>query len=204
MTGGDASNLLNIPFTVKHKITIDISCRIRSICSWSEILSVLPPMSNPNYCYRHLVSNKTKVISQEYFGTKLLSLVEGFFSGLYENETVTFQYPAEVSTKFSMRRSNLWEGVVIWGSKIWSAHRMSKFFMRRSDSRESYVNRLLFTTCQQSWGKVIFSVVSVCSQGGFPCDHYPWCHWSVTGHVESPTALTIQGSIYPSSHRHVN
>ena len=25
--------------------------------------------------------------------------------------------------------------------------------------------------------------MSVCSQAGSPCDHYPWCHWSVTGHM---------------------
>ena len=47
-----------------------------------------------------------------------------------------------------------------------------------------------FTARQQSCGKVMFSVVSVCqpvcSQVGAPCDHCPWCHWSITDNMGPP------------------
>ena len=37
----------------------------------------------------------------------------------------------------------------------------------------------IFTACQRSCGKVMFSVASVCQLGkgtwGVPCDRYPWC-----------------------------
>ena len=39
--------------------------------------------------------------------------------------------------------------------------------------------QLIITACQRSCLKVMFSVVSVCSHGWPPCDHYLWCHWSV-------------------------
>ena len=36
-----------------------------------------------------------------------------------------------------------------------------------------YVN--IFTAHQPSCGKVVFLLLSVCSQGESPCDHYSWC-----------------------------
>ena len=37
---------------------------------------------------------------------------------------------------------------------------------------------------QRRCGKVMFSLLSVCSWGGSPCDHYPWC---IRPHCTAPT-----------------
>ena len=82
-----------------------------------------------------------------------------------------------------------------------------KILLATNWERRRFLNAYIITTSQRSCGKVIFSVLSVRhSQGGSPCDHYPWCHLSVTGHVGTPDsgqlwpptrAYTVQGPLQP-------
>ena len=47
----------------------------------------------------------------------------------------------------------------------------------------------IFGTCYWNFGKVMFSVISVChsvsQQRGSPCDHYPFYRWTVIGQIGS-------------------
>ena len=63
---------------------------------------------------------------------------------------------------------------------------------------------IVITAHQQSCGKVMFSVISVCPsfcQWGVPCDHYPWC---IRAHHRNSLARYFTGlwiSLYrPSGH----
>ena len=52
------------------------------------------------------------------------------------------------------------------------------------------------TAFQRNCAKVLFSVMCVwhsVHKDGFPCDHYPWRHYSVTGHMGTPSPSQSPG-----------